>query len=104
MLTGRIVDIYTNIMTVKLFAHTEREDQYAREAIDGLPGDADRRRAVEAPTARWPSSARENAPDIRGRIHDVADIEVPFKMAQMALHLLARLYATDIVSDAREVR
>ena len=26
MLTGRIVDIYTNIMTVKLFAHTERED------------------------------------------------------------------------------
>jgi ATP-binding cassette subfamily B multidrug efflux pump len=34
MLTGRIVDIYTNIMTVKLFAHTEREDQYAREAID----------------------------------------------------------------------
>ena len=34
MLTGRIVDIYTNIMTVKLFAHTEREDAYAREAID----------------------------------------------------------------------
>ena len=34
MLTGRIVDIYTNIMTVKLFAHTEREDAYAQEAID----------------------------------------------------------------------
>ena len=34
LLTGRIVDIYTNIMTVKLFAHTEREDAYAREAID----------------------------------------------------------------------
>jgi ATP-binding cassette subfamily B multidrug efflux pump len=34
MLTGRIVDIYTNIMTVKLFAHTEREDAHAREAID----------------------------------------------------------------------
>jgi ATP-binding cassette subfamily B multidrug efflux pump len=33
-LTGRIVDIYTNIMTVKLFAHTSREDAYAREAID----------------------------------------------------------------------
>ena len=44
MLTGRIVDIYTNIMTVKLFAHTEREDAYAREAIDehlaALPGPA----------------------------------------------------------------
>lgn len=33
MLTGRIVDSYTNIMTVKLFAHAEREDSYAREAI-----------------------------------------------------------------------
>ncbi|MEW5421283.1 ABC transporter ATP-binding protein [Amorphus sp. 3PC139-8] len=34
MLTGRIVDSYTNIMTVKLFAHAEREDDYAREAIE----------------------------------------------------------------------
>ena len=33
MLTGRIVDSYTNIATVKLFAHTEREDQYARDAM-----------------------------------------------------------------------
>jgi ATP-binding cassette subfamily B multidrug efflux pump len=32
-LTGRIVDSYTNILTVKLFAHTEGEDAYAREAI-----------------------------------------------------------------------
>ncbi|MFA5948647.1 MAG: ABC transporter ATP-binding protein [Hyphomicrobium sp.] len=34
MLTGRIVDSYTNILTVKLFAHTEREDAYARDAMD----------------------------------------------------------------------
>ncbi len=33
MLTGRIVDSYTNIATVKLFAHTEREDAYARDAF-----------------------------------------------------------------------
>jgi ATP-binding cassette subfamily B multidrug efflux pump len=33
LLTGRIVDSYTNVMTVKLFAHAEREDEYAREAI-----------------------------------------------------------------------
>jgi ATP-binding cassette subfamily B multidrug efflux pump len=33
MLTGRIVDSYTNILTVKLFAHTEREDEYARAAM-----------------------------------------------------------------------
>src|SRR6202008_3913580 len=32
-LTGRIVDSYTNILTVKLFAHTEGEDEYAKEAI-----------------------------------------------------------------------
>lgn len=33
-LTGRIVDSYTNIMTVKLFAHTHGEDAYAKEAMD----------------------------------------------------------------------
>ena len=30
---GRIVDGYTNITTLKLFAHTNFEQQYAREAI-----------------------------------------------------------------------
>ena len=33
MLTGRIVDSYTNILTVKLFAHADREDTYARDAL-----------------------------------------------------------------------
>ncbi len=33
MLTGRIVDSYTNILTVKLFAHAAREDIYARSAL-----------------------------------------------------------------------
>jgi ATP-binding cassette subfamily B multidrug efflux pump len=33
MLTGRIVDSYTNILTVKLFAHADREDRYARDAL-----------------------------------------------------------------------
>jgi ATP-binding cassette subfamily B multidrug efflux pump len=33
-LTGRIVDSYTNIMTVKLFAHTHGEDGYARAAME----------------------------------------------------------------------
>jgi ATP-binding cassette subfamily B multidrug efflux pump len=33
MLTGRIVDSYTNIQTVKLFAHTAREDDYAADAV-----------------------------------------------------------------------
>jgi ATP-binding cassette, subfamily B, multidrug efflux pump len=34
MLVGRIVDSYTNILTVKLFAHAEREDSYARVAFN----------------------------------------------------------------------
>ena len=32
-LSGRIVDGYTNIQTVKLFAHAEREDAFAREGL-----------------------------------------------------------------------
>lgn len=34
MLTGRIVDSYTNILTVKLFARARDEDQFVREAMD----------------------------------------------------------------------
>ncbi|HXW21105.1 MAG TPA: ABC transporter ATP-binding protein [Roseiarcus sp.] len=33
IVTGRIVDSYTNIQTVKLFAHVEREDAHARQAL-----------------------------------------------------------------------
>lgn len=33
LLTGRVVDSYTNVHTVKLFAHAEREDDFAREAL-----------------------------------------------------------------------
>ena len=32
-MTGRIVDTYTNIQTIKLFAHTRREQEYARDAM-----------------------------------------------------------------------
>jgi len=34
MLVGRIVDSYTNILTVKLFAHADWEDTYARAALE----------------------------------------------------------------------
>ncbi|TPE50572.1 ABC transporter ATP-binding protein [Maribrevibacterium harenarium] len=33
-MTGRIVDSYTNITTVKLFAHSQREAVYAKEGMD----------------------------------------------------------------------
>src|SRR4051794_20091532 len=33
VLTGRIVDTYTNILTVKLFARARQEDAYVREAL-----------------------------------------------------------------------
>jgi ATP-binding cassette subfamily B multidrug efflux pump len=34
LMTGRIVDSYTNIQTVKLFAHTDKETEYAKEGMD----------------------------------------------------------------------
>jgi ATP-binding cassette subfamily B multidrug efflux pump len=33
LVTGRVVDSYTNISTVKLFAHADREDGYAKEGM-----------------------------------------------------------------------
>lgn len=33
-MTGRVVDSYTNIMTVKLFAHAGGEERYARDSMD----------------------------------------------------------------------
>ena len=33
LVVGRVVDSYTNISTVKLFAHADREDAYAREGM-----------------------------------------------------------------------
>ena len=38
MMTGRIVDSYTNIATVKLFSHAGREESYAREGMDAFLG------------------------------------------------------------------
>lgn len=35
-MTGAIVDTYTNIQTVKLFSHSAREADYARESMDGF--------------------------------------------------------------------
>ena len=33
MMTGRITDAYTNITTVKLFSHTQRESGYVQSAM-----------------------------------------------------------------------
>ena len=38
LMTGRIVDSYTNIATVKLFSHSQREESYAHEAMDEFMG------------------------------------------------------------------
>ncbi|MCP3055459.1 ABC transporter ATP-binding protein [Aurantimonas marianensis] len=35
-MTGRVVDAYSNIATVKLFAHTRREADYARDSMSGF--------------------------------------------------------------------
>ncbi|GAB5415510.1 MAG: multidrug efflux ABC transporter VcaM [Congregibacter sp.] len=36
LMTGRIADSYTNISTVKLFSHTRREADYARDGMQGF--------------------------------------------------------------------
>ena len=35
-MSGRIVDSYSNIATVKLFSHTQREAEYAQEGMEGF--------------------------------------------------------------------
>lgn len=35
-MTGRVVDAYSNVQTVKLFSHTSREAEYARDSMDGF--------------------------------------------------------------------
>lgn len=42
LVTGRVVDSYTNIVTVKLFARAEREDAFVREAMESLTRDFSR--------------------------------------------------------------
>ena len=39
LLTGRVVDSYTNIQTVKLFARAEQEDEFVREGLERLNRD-----------------------------------------------------------------
>ncbi len=36
IMTGRVVDTYTNISTVKMFAHADREDTYAYESMNAF--------------------------------------------------------------------
>ncbi|RAU18296.1 ABC transporter ATP-binding protein [Nitrincola tibetensis] len=38
IMTGRIVDAYTNIQTVMLFSHSQRESDYAQESMQGFLG------------------------------------------------------------------
>ena len=38
VMTGRVVDSYTNIQTVKLFSHARRELAYARDSMEGFLG------------------------------------------------------------------
>jgi len=40
LMTGRVTDAYTNISTVKLFSHSERESAYARGAMEEFMGTA----------------------------------------------------------------
>ena len=48
LMTGRITDAYTNIATVKLFAHTHREADYAKGAMDEFLGTVHRQMRLAA--------------------------------------------------------
>jgi ATP-binding cassette subfamily B multidrug efflux pump len=54
-MTGRVVDSYTNIMTVKLFAHAGREEEYARESMDGFMATVHRMMRIST----WMESAND---------------------------------------------
>ena len=58
-MTGRIVDTYTNINTVKLFSHAQREAGYARESMDGFLQTVypQMRLAVQLKTSVWSINA-----------------------------------------------
>lgn len=58
-MTGRIVDTYTNIHTVKLFSHAQREAAYAKESMDDFLQSVypQMRLAVQLKTAVWMTNA-----------------------------------------------
>ncbi|WP_052174810.1 ABC transporter ATP-binding protein [Paracoccus sanguinis] len=47
-MTGRIVDAYTNIATVKLFSHAAREEAHARQSMDQFLGTVHRQMRIAA--------------------------------------------------------
>ena len=47
-MTGRIVDAYTNISTVKLFSHSAREEAFARDSMDAFLGTVHRQMRLSA--------------------------------------------------------
>ena len=57
LVMGRVVDSYTNILTVKLFARARDEDAYVREVIDEHTR-RDRRPHARSSRASWPRSRR----------------------------------------------
>ncbi len=58
-MTGRLVDTYTNIHTVKLFSHARREADYVKESMQGFLETVypQMRLAVQLKTAVWISNA-----------------------------------------------
>ncbi len=51
--TGRVVDAYTNIHSVKLFAHHDQELAYAKEAIENARTDLPEGNAHRHQDGRW---------------------------------------------------
>ena len=71
MLTGRIVDSYTNILTVKLFARARDEDAYVRDAHRRAHRPLPRLAAAQHAVRLLPVVAQRRAGDRHRRARDV---------------------------------
>ena len=67
-LTGRVVDSYTNILTVKLFARPRDEDAYVRDAVDYHTGRYQAGNRADHRVRHAPGGAQRRAADRRGSI------------------------------------
>ena len=67
LMTGRIVDSYTNILTVKLFARAREEDAYVRDSIDEHTGMFHRLAAAQHAVRAHPVHAQRRDGDVDRR-------------------------------------
>ncbi len=77
VLTGKVVDSYTNILTVKLFARARDEDAFMREAVDEH---TEAYRAQQRMTTMWSIALSTMNAFLHGRHRNAGDPAVAFRL------------------------